>query len=106
MKCGQGKPFKSYQTGGLVTKGPEKVPQDIDMISSLKGKERADAEKRMGVTPPAKAASMPSGVGKPPQVSPRVPSGARYTGEVTKEGKGYQSFRDSTGREILVPTKK
>jgi hypothetical protein len=57
MKCGQGKPFKSYQMGGLVTKGPEKVPQDIDMISSLKGKERADAEKRMGVKPPAPRAS-------------------------------------------------
>lgn len=24
MKCGQGKPFKSYQMGGLVTKGPAK----------------------------------------------------------------------------------
>jgi len=63
MKCGQGKPFKSYQTGGLVTKGPAKaasapkVPQDVDMISSLKGKERADAEKRMGVKPPAPRAS-------------------------------------------------
>ncbi len=73
MKCGQGKPFKSYQMGGLVTKGPAKAasaadrgvytkemgppPQDVDMISSLKGKERADAEKRMGVKPPAPRAS-------------------------------------------------
>ena len=76
MKCGQGKPFKSYQMGGLVTKGPAKSasapsaasapergvytkemgppPQDVDMISSLKGKERAAAEKRMSVKPAKK----------------------------------------------------
>lgn len=69
MKCGQGKPFKSYQMGGLVTKGPAKAasaaraasapergiytkemgepPMDVDMMTSLKPAQRKAAEARM-----------------------------------------------------------
>ena len=69
MKCGQGKPYKSYQMGGLVTKGPAKAasapraasapepgiytkergepPMDIDMGSSLPPAQRRAMEARM-----------------------------------------------------------
>lgn len=30
MKCGQGKPYKSYQMGGLVTKGPARAASAAD----------------------------------------------------------------------------
>lgn len=69
MKCGQGKPYKSYQMGGLVTKGPARAasaareasapepgiytkergepPMDIDMGSSLTPAQRRAMEARM-----------------------------------------------------------
>lgn len=76
MKCGQGKPFKSYQQGGLVTKGPAKAasaaraasapepgiytkergepPMDIDMGSSLTPAQRRAMEARMKAEEAAK----------------------------------------------------
>lgn len=73
MQCGQGKPFKSYKMGGMVTKQssipsyqkggmvkrPEPAasgvytkemgapPQDVDMVSALKPAQRKAAEARM-----------------------------------------------------------
>ena len=69
MKCGQGKPFKSYQMGGLVTKGPARAasaasaasapepgiytkergepPMEPDTITSLTPAQRRAAEARM-----------------------------------------------------------
>jgi hypothetical protein len=78
MKCGQGKPFKSYQMGGLVTKGPAKAasaaraasapdegvytaekgepPTNPDMISALPPAQRRAAEARMRAEDAAKKA--------------------------------------------------
>lgn len=65
MKCGQGKPYKSYQMGGLVTKGPAKAasaadpdagvytakmgkpPMEPDTVTSLTPAQRRAAEARM-----------------------------------------------------------
>lgn len=73
MKCGQGKPFKSYQMGGLVTKGPAKAasaasapergiytkemgepPMEPDTVTSLTAAQRRAAEARMKAQDAAK----------------------------------------------------
>jgi hypothetical protein len=94
-----------YEKGGVVTKPKEsnmynagmgQPPENPDMVTSLTPEQRKSYEK---------AKQMPSGVGKPAKVLPagQRPTGLRYTGEVTQGGKGYESFRDSTGREVLMP---
>lgn len=77
MQCGQGKPFKSYKMGGMVTKQPSipsykkggevKMPSDIDSISAEPPAERARYEKMYGLAP-AGAGAEPNKFRKPPAV--------------------------------------
>ena len=61
MQCGQGKPFKSYKMGGMVTKqtsipsyqkgGEVKMPFNPDSISAESPAERAKYEKMYDLAP-------------------------------------------------------
>ena len=82
MQCGQGKPFKSYKVGGMVTKqssipsykkGGEvrPPPMDIDSISAEPPAERKKYEKMYGLAPAGAKRMPPEKVTSKVRVAPK-----------------------------------